>query len=130
MVFFGAALPAAYCCLEVGPLGPADGAAERANFEATVRGREAQSIREPRRSATARIAATDQANAARLASARASRRFGCARVDATDRVDAGAVGSTRAPNRSDTTRINTSASYQHDTARINASAESFRGASR
>ena len=24
MVFFGAALPAAYCCLEVGPLGPAD----------------------------------------------------------------------------------------------------------
>ena len=90
----------------------------------------AQSIREPRRSATARIVATDQANAARLASARASRRFGCARVDATDRVDAGAVGSTRAPNRSDTTRINTSASYQHDTARINASAESFRGASR
>ena len=55
----------------------------------------AQSIREPRRSATARIVATDQANAARLASARASRRFGCARVDATDRVDSGAVGSTR-----------------------------------
>mgnify|MGYP007000237669 len=32
MVFSGAALPAAYCCLEVGPLGPADGAAERAEL--------------------------------------------------------------------------------------------------
>ena len=30
MVFSGAALPAAHCCLNVGPLGPADGAAERA----------------------------------------------------------------------------------------------------
>ena len=28
MIFSGAALPAAYCCLEVGPLGPASGAAE------------------------------------------------------------------------------------------------------
>ena len=28
MVFYGAALPAAYACLKVGPLGPADGGAE------------------------------------------------------------------------------------------------------
>ena len=33
MVFSGAALPAAHCCcLKVGPLGPADGAAERAEL--------------------------------------------------------------------------------------------------
>ena len=32
MVFSGAALPAAYGCLEVGPFGPADGAAERAEL--------------------------------------------------------------------------------------------------
>ena len=32
MVFSGAALPAAYCCLKVGPLGPAGGAAERAKL--------------------------------------------------------------------------------------------------
>ena len=32
MVFSGAALPAAHCCLKVGPLGPADGAAEGAEL--------------------------------------------------------------------------------------------------
>ena len=32
MVFSGAALPAAHCCLKVGPLGPADGAAEGVTF--------------------------------------------------------------------------------------------------
>ena len=32
MVFSGAALPAAYYCLEVGPFGPADGAAERSEL--------------------------------------------------------------------------------------------------
>ena len=32
MVFSGAALPAAHCCLKVGPLGPADGATERAEL--------------------------------------------------------------------------------------------------
>ena len=32
MVSFGAALPAAHCCLKVGPLGPADGAAEGAEL--------------------------------------------------------------------------------------------------
>ena len=36
MVFSGAALPAAHCCLKVGPLGPADGAAERAEFRGVV----------------------------------------------------------------------------------------------
>ena len=32
MVFSGAALPAAHCCLKVGPLGPAGGAAEGAEL--------------------------------------------------------------------------------------------------
>ena len=32
VVFSGAALPAAHCCLKVGPLGPADGAAEGAEL--------------------------------------------------------------------------------------------------
>ena len=32
MVFSGATLPAPYSCLKVGPLGPAGGAAERADL--------------------------------------------------------------------------------------------------
>ena len=32
VVFSGATLPASYSCLKVGPLGPAGGAAERADF--------------------------------------------------------------------------------------------------
>ena len=32
VIFSGAALPAVYCCIKVGPLGPADRAAERAEL--------------------------------------------------------------------------------------------------